>query len=230
MFSKALTIVSILTLTALIACNGSKGVTNTELKTKADSVAYAIGASIGGSMKKDGLDSLNLDILKAGLSAALHGDSVLLDPNKSQMVIQSYLQEKQKVKGEANLSAGMKFLEENKKKPGIVELPDGLQYQVITEGTGAMPGETDTVTVNYVGTLIDGTQFDSSNDHGGPSPYPVNGYIKGWSEALQKMKAGSKWRLFVPPALAYGDRAAGPKIQPNSTLVFELELISVKGK
>ncbi len=230
MYSKVFSILSILCLSVLIACNGQKGKTNVDLKSKADSVAYAIGTSIGGSMKKDGLDSLNLDILKAGLNSALRGDSELIDPMQSQMVIQAYLQEKQKVKGEANIAAGKKFLEENKKKPGVIELPDGLQYMVIKEGTGPMPAITDTVVVDYAGTLIDGTAFDSSNDHGGPSPYPVGKYIQGWAEALQMMKVGSKWKLFVPPSLAYGDRAAGPKIQPNSTLVFELELISIQGK
>jgi len=230
MYSKAFSILSILCLSALIACNGQKGKTKVDLNSKSDSVAYAIGASIGGSMKKDGLDSLNLDILKQGLNAALHGDSVMIDPMQSQMVIQAYLQDKQKSKGEANLAIGKKFLAENKSKPGVVELPDGLQYQVIKEGTGAMPALTDTVTVNYVGSLIDGTEFDGSKDHGGPQPWPVSGYIKGWSEALQMMKVGSKWKLFVPAALAYGERGNGPKIQPNSTLVFELELLAIKGK
>jgi len=230
MYSKAFSILSILCLSALIACNGQKGKTKVDLNSKSDSVAYAIGASIGGSMKKDGLDSLNLDILKQGLNAALHGDSVMIDPMQSQMVIQAYLQDKQKSKGEANLAIGKKFLAENKSKPGVVELPDGLQYQVFKEGTGAMPALTDTVTVNYVGSLIDGTEFDGSKDHGGPQPWPVSGYIKGWSEALQMMKVGSKWKLFVPAALAYGERGNGPKIQPNSTLVFELELLAIKGK
>jgi len=231
MYSKAFSVFSILCLSALIACNGQKGKTSVELKSKADSVAYAIGSSIGGSMKKDGLDSLNLDILKQGLASALHGDSGLIDQMKSQMVIQSYLQEKQKAKGDANMTAGKKFLDENRGKPGVKELPDGLQYMVMKEGTGAMPLATDTVVVNYVGTLIDGTEFDSSGKNGKPAEFAVTGQvIKGWEEALQMMKVGSKWKLFIPYSLGWGERAAGPKIQPYSTTIFEIELLSIKGK
>jgi FKBP-type peptidyl-prolyl cis-trans isomerase FklB len=230
MYSKALSIVSILCLSALIACNGQKGKANLEMKSKADSVAYAIGASIGGSMKKDGLDSLNLDILKQGLKAAINGDSLLIDQMKSQMVIQTFLQDKQHAKGEANLAIGKKFLDENRKKEGVKELPDGLQYLVMKEGTGPMPTATDTVVVHYHGTLIDGTVFDSSVEKGQPATYPVNGFIQGWIEALQMMKVGSKWKLFVPPSLAYGERGNGPKVPGNSTLIFEMELLSIKGK
>ena len=230
MYSKTFSVLFILTLSALIACNGQRKKSTGELKTKADSVAYAIGTSIGGSMKKDNLDSLDLDILKQGLQTALRGDSSLIDPMQAQMVIQTYLQDKQKAKGEAAVAEGKKFLEENKKKPGVVELPDGLQYQVIKEGTGPMPLETDTVVVHYHGTRIDGFVFDSSVEKGQPATYPVNGFIKGWIEALKMMKVGSKWKLFVPPALAYGERGNGPNIGPNTTLIFEMELLEVKGK
>lgn len=231
MYSKAFSILSVLLLSALIACNVQKGGTNVDLKSKADSVAYAIGTSIGGSMKKDGLDSLDLDILKQGLNAALRGDSLLLDQMKSQSVIQSYLQERQKSKDAVNIEKGKKFLEENKKKPGVTELPDGLQYLVLKEGTGAIPAATDTVIVHYHGTLIDGSVFDSSIDRGEPATFAVTGQvIKGWEEALQLMKVGSKWKVFIPASLAWGDRAAGPKIPANSTVIFEMELISIKGK
>ncbi|MCX6274266.1 MAG: FKBP-type peptidyl-prolyl cis-trans isomerase [Bacteroidetes bacterium] len=220
-----------LCLSALIACNGQKGKNSLDLKSKADSVAYAIGTSIGGSMKKDGLDSLNLDILKQGLNAALRGDSLLLDQMKSQSVIQSYLQERQKSKDAVNIEKGKKFLEENKKKPGVTELPDGLQYLVLKDGTGAIPTATDTVIVHYHGTLIDGSVFDSSIDRGEPATFAVTGQvIKGWEEALQLMKVGSKWKVFIPASLAWGDRAAGPKIPANSTVIFEMELISIKAK
>ena len=230
MYSKAFSILSVLCLSALIACNGQKGKTNVDLKSKADSVAYAIGTSIGGSMKKDGLDSLNLDLLKAGLMSALRGDSAMIDQMKSQMVIQSYLQEKQKAKNEGNIATGKKFLDENRTKPGVKELPDGLQYMVMTEGTGAMPVPTDTVIVHYHGTLIDGTVFDSSVEKGKPIEYPIGGFIQGWQEALQMMKVGSKWKLFVPPGLAYGERGSGQKVPGNSTLIFEMELLGIKGK
>jgi FKBP-type peptidyl-prolyl cis-trans isomerase FklB len=128
---------------------------------------------------------------------------------------------------EGNNAVGQKFLDENKKKPGVVTLPSGLQYIVIKEGTGAKPVLTDKVTTHYHGTLIDGTVFDSSVERGEPASFPVNGVIKGWTEALQMMPVGSKWKLFVPPALGYGERGAGGVIGPNATLIFEVELISI---
>lgn len=200
------------------------------MKTKTDSVAYAIGVTIGSNMKKDGLDSLNLDILSKAIRHSLNGDSLLMDAQESQMAIQAYISDKQKQKSEVNVGAGQKFLAENKSKPGVKTLPDGMQYIVMKEGTGPMPSATDTVSTHYHGTLIDGTVFDSSVDRGQPAEFPVNAVIKGWTEALQMMKVGSKWKLFIPSELAYGDRAAGPKIAANSTLVFEVELLSIKGK
>jgi FKBP-type peptidyl-prolyl cis-trans isomerase FklB len=215
---------------ALLSCEGQKGKTSVGLKTTADSVSYSIGVSIGSNMKKDGLDSLNLDILKEAIRAALKGDSLMLDATSSQSVIQNYLNAKQKQKGEVNTEAGKKFLAENKSKPGVKVLPDGLQYIVIKEGTGPTPTATDTVSVHYHGTLIDGTVFDSSIERGEPAEFPVGAVIKGWTEALQMMKVGSKYKLFIPSELAYGDRAAGPKIGANSTLIFEVELLGIKGK
>ena len=181
-------------------------------------------------MKKDGLDSLDLDIMKQAINSAMNGDSLLVDANLSQSVIQAYLARKQKQKGEAGMQIGKKFLEENKKKQGVIELPDGLQYMVMKEGTGPLPTANDTVSVHYHGTLIDGTVFDSSVERGEPAEFPVGAVIKGWTEALQLMKVGSKYKLFIPSDLAYGDRAAGPKIGPNSTLIFEVELLTIKGK
>ena len=154
----------------------------------------------------------------------------MLTQMEAQSVIQAYLGDKAKQKGDANIAKGKAFLAENKKKPGVVELPDGLQYQVVTEGTGPMPTANDTVSVHYHGTLIDGTVFDSSIERGQPAEFPVGAVIKGWTEALQLMKVGSKYKLFIPSDLAYGDRAAGPKIEANSTLIFDVELLSIKGK
>lgn len=215
---------------ALLSCEGQKGKTSVSLKTTSDSVSYSIGVSIGANMKKDGLDSLNLDIMKQAISSAMKGDSLLVNANQSQSVIQAYLSAKQKQKGDASLQIGKKFLAENKKKQGVIELPDGLQYMVIKEGTGSMPIASDTVSVHYHGTLIDGTVFDSSIERGEPAEFPVNAVIKGWTEALELMKVGSKYKLFIPSDLAYGDRAAGPKISANSTLIFEVELLKIKGK
>lgn len=214
----------------LFSCEGQKGKSVT-MNSTADSVSYAIGMTIGMNMKKDGLDSLNLDILKEAIRSAINGDSMLLDQTQSQGVIQSYLSGKQKQKSDANLEAGKKFLAENKKKDkDVVELPDGLQYKVIKQGSGPKPTASDTVKVHYHGTLIDGTVFDSSVDRGEPIEFPVSQVIKGWTEALQLMPAGSKYKLFIPADLAYGDRPAGPKIGANSTLIFDVELIEVKGK
>jgi len=227
---KAILLAACFSFTALISCEGQKGGGSITMKTKTDSVAYAIGTTIGNNMKKDGLDSLNLDILSKAIRQSLNGDSLMFTAQQSQTVIQSYLEAKQKQKAEANINAGKKFLEENKSKPGVKVLPDGMQYIVLKEGTGPMPTATDTVSTHYHGTLIDGTVFDSSVDRGQPAEFPVGAVIKGWTEALQMMKVGSKWKLFIPSELAYGERAAGPKIQPNSTLIFEVELLSIKGK
>jgi FKBP-type peptidyl-prolyl cis-trans isomerase FklB len=215
---------------ALLSCEGQKRKSNVNLKTTADSVAYSIGVSIGNNMKKDQLDSLDLDIMKAGMAAVLKGDSVLLDNTQCQTVIQNYMTSQQKSKGDANLNAAKKFLADNKKKQGVVELPDGLQYIVEKEGTGPKPTPSDTVKVHYHGTLMDGTVFDSSVERGEPAEFPVGAVIPGWTEALQLMNVGSKYKLFIPPALAYGERQAGPKIGANSLLIFEVELISIKGK
>ncbi len=215
---------------ALISCEGQKGGGDVSLKSKTDSVAYAIGITIGNNMKKDGLDSLNTDVLFKAIKHALKGDSALFSQTACQSVIQSYIGDKQKQKSEVNIAVGKKFLDDNKSKPGVKVLPDGMQYIVMKEGTGPMPTANDTVTTHYHGTLIDGTVFDSSVDRGQPAEFPVGAVIKGWTEALQMMKVGSKWKLFIPSELAYGDRAAGPKIQANSTLVFEVELLSIKGK
>ncbi len=216
--------------TALISCEGQKGGGDVSMKTKTDSVAYAIGVTIGGNMKKDGLDSLNLDILMKAIRSSIKGDSLKLNAQQAQASIQAYLGEKQKQKADANIAAGKKFLDENKSKPGVITLPDGLQYTVMKEGTGPMPTAADTVVMHYHGTLIDGTVFDSSVDKGQPITWGVSGFIKGWTEALQMMKVGSKWKLFVPSELAYGERGQGAKVPPNATLIFEMELLSIKGK
>jgi FKBP-type peptidyl-prolyl cis-trans isomerase FklB len=131
-------------------------------------------------------------------------------------------------KADANAAAGEAFLKANAGKPGIVELPGGIQYEVLKEGSGAKPGPTSEVTCHYHGTLIDGTVFDSSVQRGSPASFPLNRVIKGWTEALQLMPLGSKWRLFLPPAMAYGDRQVGAVIGPNSTLIFEVELLGIK--
>jgi FKBP-type peptidyl-prolyl cis-trans isomerase FklB len=214
----------------LFSCSGQRKSEDVKLASLADSMAYSIGVTIGSNMKKDGLDSLDLDILKSAMAAVLRGDTPMIQQMECQGVIQSYLAQKQQAQVSKNTAEGKQFLEENKKKKGVITTASGLQYMVITEGKGDMPTANDTVKTHYHGTLIDGTVFDSSVDRGEPVEFPVGGVIKGWTEALQLMHVGSKYRLFIPPDLAYGERQAGPKIGPNSTLIFEVELLAIKGK
>lgn len=200
------------------------------LKDLKDKVSYAVGLNVGSNFRKQGQD-LNPDAVLAGLKDAMSGKQPALTEKEMKETMEAWskqMEDKQKVAGEKNVAEGKKFLEENKKKDGVKTTASGLQYKVIKEGTGAQPKESDTVTVNYRGTLINGTEFDSSYKRGQPATFPVNGVIKGWTEALQIMKGGSKYQLFVPADLAYGPRAMGPDIAPSSTLIFEVELLEVK--
>lgn len=206
----------------------------TVLKTKKDKVSYSIGLDIGSSFKKQAID-IDPEILLRGLKDALSGKPALLTDAEVREVLIAFQQEvRAKEEGrvkeiaEKNKKEGEAFLAENKKKKSVVTLPSGLQYKVITAGTGEMPKSTDTVTTHYRGTLIDGTEFDSSYERGQPATFPVTGVIAGWTEALQLMKVGSKWQLFIPSGLAYGARGAGGTIGPDATLIFEVELISIK--
>jgi FKBP-type peptidyl-prolyl cis-trans isomerase FklB len=200
-----------------------------QLKDQKDKVSYSIGLNIGFNLGRQNVQ-VNPDVLAAGIKDAIAGKPQLnTDQVKEVMAtFEKDMQQKQKAAGEKNASEGVKFLEENKKKEGVKATASGLQYKVLKEGTGPQPKETDTVTVNYRGTLINGTEFDSSYKRGQPATFPLNGVIKGWTEGLQLMKTGSKYQFFVPPNLAYGDRNVGPDIAPNSTLIFEVELIGVK--
>lgn len=206
------------------------------LKTQKDKVSYAIGLNIGKSFRKDSVD-VNSLIFARGVKDAITGAKPLLTDDELKAVLtelQAELKKRQddasRVAGETNQKVGDTFLTENKTKDGVVALPSGLQYKIITAGTGPKPAETDSVVCNYRGTLLDGTEFDSSYKRGQPATFPVNGVIKGWTEALQLMPVGSKWQLFVPSDLAYGAHGAGGNIGPNSTLVFEVELISIQEK
>ena len=200
-----------------------------QLKDQKDKVSYSLGLNIGFNLGRQNI-SINPDVLTAGIKDAIAGKPQLTtDQVKETMAaFEKDMTEKQKVAGEKNAAEGTKFLEENKKKEGVKTTASGLQYKSIKEGTGAQPKGNDTVTVNYRGTLINGTEFDSSYKRGQPATFPLNGVIKGWTEGLQLMKAGSKYQLFIPPNLAYGDRAVGPDISANSTLIFDVELIGVK--
>jgi FKBP-type peptidyl-prolyl cis-trans isomerase FklB len=212
------------------------------LKTDKDKESYAIGMNIGNSIHRDGVD-VDPNILSQGLKDALAGHKTVLTDDEAKAVmanLQSKVNKERAEKaqvaaeaakkvGEANKLAGDAFLAENKTKDGVVTLPSGLQYKILTQGTGPKPTATDTVVCNYKGTLLDNTEFDSSYSRNQPLTIPVAGVIKGWTEALQLMPVGSKWQLFIPSDLAYGPSAKGP-IAANSTLIFEVELLSIQPK
>jgi FKBP-type peptidyl-prolyl cis-trans isomerase FklB len=208
--------------------------TTVKLSTEVDSVAYGIGMNIARNLKSQGLEALNVNLLIKGLQDVLKSDKTMMDDMQANAVLGKYFERMQASKQaeeakkfEPNKLAGEKFLEDNKKKTGVVTLPSGLQYEIMKAGEGAKPVATDKVKTHYHGTLIDGTVFDSSVRRGQPAEFPVGGVIQGWVEALQLMPVGSKWKLFVPYNLAYGERAAGPEIKPYSTLVFEVELLEI---
>jgi FKBP-type peptidyl-prolyl cis-trans isomerase len=185
--------------------------------------------NIGLNLSRQKVD-INPDVMMAGIKDAIAGKPQLTQDQVKDVMTQfeKDMEQKQKAAGEKNKADGTKFLEDNKKKEGVKTTASGLEYKVLKEGTGAQPKATDMVTVNYRGTLIDGTEFDSSYKRGQPATFPLNGVIKGWTEGLQLMKAGSKYQFFVPSNLAYGERAVGGDIAPNATLIFEVELLEVK--
>lgn len=198
-----------------------------------DRASYIIGLNLGQSLKTQEVP-VTMDLIIQGLKDGFSGSNPLLTQEEIQAAMQEFQaqlmtaqQEKMKVAGEANMKTSQAFLDENKKKATVKTTASGLQYEVLTEGSGESPKPTDQVTVHYRGTLPNGTVFDSSYDRGEPATFPVNGVIPGWVEALQLMKPGAKYRLVIPPALAYAERGAGGDIGPNQTLVFEVELISV---
>lgn len=204
------------------------------LKDQKDKVSYAIGVDIANTLKRQSIE-VNKEVFMKGLNDALSGGKIMMTDQEMRETLAAFSKEmmtKQaeaaKKLGEKNKLEGEAFLAENKKKEGVKTLPSGLQYKVITEGTGKTPAANDTVTVNYRGTFIDGKEFDSSYKRGQPATFPVKGVIPGWTEALQLMKEGAKWQLVVPSNLAYGDKGAGGLIGPNATLIFDVELISVK--
>jgi FKBP-type peptidyl-prolyl cis-trans isomerase FklB len=206
----------------------------TQLKDEKDKVSYSIGLDIGTTFKKQKMD-INTDVLMAGLKDAVSGNKPLLTEDQVKETMAAFsksMMEKQAAAGKEaaakNTEAGEKFLAENKAKEGVKTTPSGLQYKVLKEGSGVSPKETDTVVTQYRGTLINGTEFDSSYKRSEPTTFPVNRVIKGWTEALLMMKPGSKYQLFIPASLAYGERGAGQDIGPNETLIFEIELLSIK--
>ena len=210
---------------ALIACQG-KSQERTQLKTQKDSVSYSIGLNIGNSFRQQSME-VDPDILAQGIKDILSGGKPMLTEEEAKATLnalQNRMMAKQeeamKVTGQKNMKDGESFLAENKKKDSVVTLPSGLQYKVLKTGTGKKPKADQTVSVNYRGTLVDGTEFDNSYKRGQPATFAVNGVNKGWTEAIQLMPVGSKWQLFIPPDLAYGESGRGPVIPPSATLIF----------
>jgi FKBP-type peptidyl-prolyl cis-trans isomerase FklB len=212
------------------------------LKTQKDKVSYAVGMNVGkglaAKLKEQTLD-VDQAILVRGMKDALAGGKMLLTDDDERAILtqlsveaRKKQEEQMKVAGDTNKKEGEEFLAANKTKDGVITLPSGLQYKVLTLGTGPKPTPADTVSCNYRGTLINGTEFDSSYKRGQPASFPLTNVIKGWTEALQLMPVGSKWQLFVPSALGYGDRGADPRsgIGPGATLIFEVELLSIQSK
>ena len=205
----------------------------TTLKTPKEKLSYIIGVQIGNDLKSQSMD-VDPTLVNKGLQDSMSGNKLLISDQEAKDIIAAFqkeratkMAEEKKSVGEKNKQEGAAFLAENKKKEGVKTLPSGLQYKVIKEGTGKTPKASDTTVVQYKGTLVNGTEFDSSYKRGEPATFPVSGVIKGWTEALQLMKEGSTWQIVVPAELAYGEQGAGP-IGPNAVLIFEVELISIK--
>jgi FKBP-type peptidyl-prolyl cis-trans isomerase FklB len=228
-------LIKVLVISAM-ALGTSSALAATKLNSEKDKISYMIGYQIGSNFKRDGLE-VDLNMVLNGMKEATTGVASPLSAEESQKLmtdlqkgLQAKAESKQKADGEKNAKEGKAFLEENAKKKDIVKLPSGMQYKELTAGKGDSPKATDTVKTHYRGTLINGTEFDSSYKRGQPATFPVNGVIKGWTEALQLMKPGAKWQLFIPSELAYGEGGAGESIGPNSTLIFEVELLSIEKK
>jgi FKBP-type peptidyl-prolyl cis-trans isomerase FklB len=201
--------------------------TGMNLTTLKDSASYGLGVLVAQNFKSQNIE-INADLLQRGFNEVMKGEKTPITDMQANTLIQKYMQREQAKAFEPNRLSGEKFLSENKTKEGVVTLPSGLQYIIMKAGDGPKPASTDKVKTHYHGTLIDGTVFDSSVQRGEPITFPVTGVIPGWIEALQLMPVGSKWKLFIPQALAYGPRGSGPTIKPYSALVFEVELLGIE--
>jgi FKBP-type peptidyl-prolyl cis-trans isomerase FklB len=210
--------------------NGSKAAVSSEmvrLNNQTDSLSYSIGIMVASFYKQQGITQINDTLVNRAMQDKMKGDSTLLTEQQCNQVLMGYIEKAKTEKASAAKKQGAAFLAENKTKPGVVTTASGLQYIILKEGTGPKPVATDKVKCDYEGRLIDGTVFDSSVKQGKPIEFAVNGVIPGWTEALQLMNTGSKYRLFIPSTLAYGDQQMGPDIKPGSTLIFEVDLLEI---
>ena len=228
---KTIKFLSIIALAALVtySCGEKKTTSTTATLTKGqiDSASYAVGVSLGNMIKQANFGDLNLKEVNKAIAAVLKGDSLKFDANKANEVIQAFMAKRQQIVAEENKTKGEAFLKENATKDSVKTTPSGLQYKIIKPGSDIKPAPEDTVQVNYRGTLLDGTEFDSSYKRNEPVRFPLNGVIKGWIEGLQLIGEGGKMKLYIPSELAYGPQQAGPTIGPNSTIIFDIELIKV---
>ncbi len=190
-------------------------------------LSYSLGMSIAGNLQKSGVEKIDHQAFARGLQHQLEATQPEISPEEANQIINTFFTELQSKQFEGNIKAGKEFLAENAKREGVVSLPSGLQYEIINQGTGKKPAAKDKVKCHYHGTLLNGKVFDSSVQRGEPAVFPVNGVIAGWVEALQLMPIGSKWKLFVPSNLAYGEQGAGQDITPHTTLIFEVELLEI---
>jgi FKBP-type peptidyl-prolyl cis-trans isomerase FklB len=209
------------------APHGSPSASTVKLNNQTDSLSYSIGILVASFYKQQGITQINQAMVNRAISDKMKGDSTLLSEQQCNQVLMGYVEKVKADKASVAKKAGIAFLAENKTKPGVMTTASGLQYLVLKEGTGPKPAATDKVKCNYEGKLLDGTVFDSSTKQGHPIEFNVNGVIPGWTEALQLMNTGSKYRLFVPSTLAYGDQQMGQDIKPGSTLIFDVELLEI---
>ena len=193
-----------------------------------DKISYAIGMSMASNLMNSGLRNIEVESFVKAFTEVINNESTSMSSEEANQTLQEYFSKQQEEMLNKNLETGIAFLEENSKKEYVVSLPSGLQYEILTDGNGPKPKATDSVKCHYHGTLLDGTVFDSSVQRGQPAVFGVNQVIKGWVEALQLMSVGSKWKLFIPSGLAYGSQGAGNSIEPNSTLIFEVELLGIE--
>jgi len=215
-----------------MSCQQNGGVTDVKLETPADSAGYAIGILVGNNNKEQvsnapGGANISLEAMVAGFAKAAMGEETDLTPEEADQIVREYFSSAGEKQGQTNLEEGNAFLEENKERAEVKVTESGMQYEILQEGNGPVPGADDRVRVHYHGTLIDGTVFDSSVDRGEPATFGVTQVIPGWTEALQMMPVGSKWKIYLPSELAYGERGAGGDIGPNETLIFEVELLEI---
>jgi FKBP-type peptidyl-prolyl cis-trans isomerase len=215
----------------LMTSCGKKPNLNVKLKTQEDTVSYMIGLYFAKQTKMSDPEKINPEAVAKAFNDIFNGDSIKFTDEQIQMKLNTYFRSLAEKKAKANKDESDKFMAENKNKSGVITTPSGLQYSVIKEGTGPQPDSSDKVSVHYTGTLLNGEKFDSSVDRGKPEVFPVTGVIPGFTEALLKMKVGSKWKVFIPTNLGYGENVRpGGKIKPNSALIFEVELLSIEPK